>query len=138
MAKPQIATRVDEGFYEDFEEFIEERDISKAEGGRILLRDGMEAQEREQLAEEIEELRDQIPMADGGAVRAQDTQLRNDFTIFKQRSQAWFAAIAAGGLYVGIAQSSVAPPALLQVLGIVVVAVLLITAVYAFSRGDSE
>jgi len=137
MAKPQIATRVDEGFYEDFEEFIEERDISKAEGGRILLRDGMESQEREQLAEEIEELRDQIPMADGGAVRAQDTQLRNDFTIFKQRSQAWFAAIAAGGLYVAVAQASFVPTALLQSLGILVVITLIGSGIYAY-RGDSK
>jgi hypothetical protein len=72
MAKPQIATRVDDEFYEDFLEYAEEHDISKAEAMRNLLRDGLEHNNTQQLRKTQEELRDEMSevrdeiIADGG------------------------------------------------------------------------
>ena len=65
MAKPQIAVRVDKPFYEEFEEYVEEHDVSQAEAARELLYDGMEEHRRKNIENTINDL-DEALRADGG------------------------------------------------------------------------
>jgi len=65
MAKPQIAVRVDKPFYEEFEEYVEEHDVSQAEAARELLYDGMEEHRRKNIENTITDL-DKALRADGG------------------------------------------------------------------------
>jgi len=64
MAKPQISTRVDNELKEQINEYAEENNTSKAETMRILLRDGLEHQDDEQMREDVREVRKAI--TDGG------------------------------------------------------------------------
>jgi Flp pilus assembly protein TadB len=64
MAKPQISTRVDNELKKQINEYAEENNTSKAETMRILLRDGLEHQDSEQMREDVREVRKAI--ADGG------------------------------------------------------------------------
>lgn len=67
MAKPTISGRVEEGLHQDFEEFVEKNNISKAEGLRLLLRDGLKSNQQD-IEQELRDIRDKIPDADGGKV----------------------------------------------------------------------
>jgi len=60
MAKPQISTRVDNELKEQINEYAEENNTSKAETMRILLRDGLEHQDDEQMREDVREVRDEM------------------------------------------------------------------------------
>jgi len=60
MAKPQIATRVDDAFYEKILDYADENDVSQAEAMRKLLRDGLEHDNTQELRESQQELRDEM------------------------------------------------------------------------------
>jgi len=65
MAKPQVSARLDEGLHDDFEEFVDKNGLTKAEALRMLVRDGLEANEQD-ISEELRNIRDRIPRTDGG------------------------------------------------------------------------
>jgi len=151
--KPQINTRVDESLFEEFEEYREDRDITKSEAGRRLIVDGLNAQDREATKEELEAIREEVRelRTDGGGPAASQSALedtrqqvqsdvedvRQQVETVTQRSNAWFLSVTAAALYVAVAQASFVPTALIQSLGILVVITLIGSGIYAY-RGDSE
>jgi hypothetical protein len=122
MAKPQVSARLDEGLHDDFEEFVENNDMTKAEAIRMLIRDGLEANEQN-IEEELRSIRDQIPMADGGIPsRAEVKRLQKAMTLQT-------AALGSGVLYASALSSFDLPSSAVAIFGGIVL-ILLGFAVY--------
>jgi Flp pilus assembly protein TadB len=83
MAKPQVGTRVEEELNEQINEYVEEKGITKAEAMRILLRDGLEHDNTQELRELQEELRDEISEVRGAIITDGGQPLTEEMTALK-------------------------------------------------------
>ncbi len=83
MAKPQIATRVDDAFYEKILDYADENDVSQAEAMRKLLRDGLEHQDDEQMREDVRELRESQQELRGAIITDGGEPLTEEVTALK-------------------------------------------------------
>ena len=94
MAKPQIATRVDDAFYENILDYADENDVSQAESMRKLLRDGLEHDNTQELRESQQELRDEMSevrdviITDGGQPLTEEmTALKSELRDVKHKQE---------------------------------------------------
>jgi antitoxin component of RelBE/YafQ-DinJ toxin-antitoxin module len=134
MAKPTVSARVEEGTYEDFEEFVEENGMSKAEALRLLLRDGLEANEQD-IEKELREIRDKIPRTDGGrAASAREVQRLQEQQNRQQRASMWQNVGLGSGILYLAGLTFFSPPTSAVLIFGVLISVVILYSVYRLSE----
>jgi len=133
--KPQINTRIDESLYEEFEEYRQERDITKAEAGRRLIADGLNAQDRDEMRKELRSIRDRIPRTDGGkAASAQEVKRLQKQQNRQQKAEVFQnLGLGSGIMYLAGLTFFDAPTSVVVIFGAIIASVILYS-VYRMSE----
>lgn len=128
MAKPQIATRVDENVKERIEEYADRYDISQSEAMRHLLTRGLDYEDGNLVVPDER----QTALPDGGVKQLAENQER------QQRSQQYQGAgLAFGIVYLALLTTGVLPDLVAAVFGAAIVGVLSYS-MYVARRGDDD
>jgi hypothetical protein len=120
MGKERLSLRVDPETKDAINEYAEERDVSKSEAGRRMLRSGLSSSGYE------------IAVADGVGAVGEIEKLRNDLSDMEQRQvelaerreqrirRQWWATAGIAVLFVAVSQLGGAPSALVAGGGVIV------------------